>query len=61
MEENNRTYVMENKETGVRIECTYKYILHWIARGFEVIEITDESFSQELEKLSSDGDITSTY
>ncbi|MOA55045.1 hypothetical protein D3C78_1787640 [compost metagenome] len=36
-----KKYVMFNKENGARIECTEKYLTHWLARGFEVEEIKD--------------------
>jgi hypothetical protein len=34
-----KKYVMVNKTSGARIECTEKYLLEWITRGFEVEEI----------------------
>lgn len=34
-----KTYVMVNKKTGARIECSEKYMLKWLAKGFDVEEI----------------------
>lgn len=49
-----RVYVMYNKDTGATIECTKKFMMQWMARGFEVIEIKDESFKEELGKIVSE-------
>jgi hypothetical protein len=55
--ESSKTYVMRNKDNGAVIECTERFLLQWIARGFEIIEVKSESFSQELSKLSMDGEL----
>lgn len=34
-----KKYIMVNKETGARIECTPKYLFKWLELGFEVEEI----------------------
>jgi len=34
-----KKYVMINRANGARIECTEKYLVSWLARGFEVEEI----------------------
>ncbi|MNE44651.1 hypothetical protein D3C77_697870 [compost metagenome] len=36
---NKKTYVMVNKVTGARIQCTEKYLPYWLSKGFEVEEI----------------------
>ena len=46
-------YKMENTETGSKIETTKKYMVSWIARGFNVVEIVkedDESSNEEEEE-----------
>lgn len=35
-------YKMINHSNGARITCTQKYLIHWIARGFEVEEVAVE-------------------
>lgn len=50
--EGNRVYVMENKRTGVRIECTPNYLTQWLARGFEVVSIRDNGFSENVNKYN---------
>ena len=39
VENTSKVYVLENKVTQATIECTEKYLMQWLARGFEVIEI----------------------
>ncbi|WP_284439798.1 hypothetical protein [Paenibacillus oleatilyticus] len=34
-----KKYIMINKENDARIETTEKFLLTWIAKGFEVEEI----------------------
>lgn len=34
-----KKYTMYNKEKGITITCTEKFVMDWIARGFEVKEI----------------------
>lgn len=34
-----KSYVMSNKITQVTIECTQEFMIKWLARGFEVLEI----------------------
>lgn len=34
-----KVYVMVNRKTNVKIESTEKYLVKWMARGFEVVEI----------------------
>ena len=34
-----KKYVMINKTNEARIKCTEKYLVSWLARGFEVEEI----------------------
>jgi hypothetical protein len=34
-----KKYVMVNKENGAHIVCTEKYVLAWLARGFEIVKI----------------------
>jgi hypothetical protein len=41
-ESNEKIYIMYNKNTDATIECTQKYLMQWIARGFEVVEIRNE-------------------
>ncbi|MMZ43619.1 hypothetical protein D1872_51810 [compost metagenome] len=36
---NQKTYIMYNKSTNARIECTEKYLLKWMSMGFEVESI----------------------
>jgi hypothetical protein len=31
-------YVMKNESNGAEISCTEKFVQHWIARGFRVVE-----------------------
>ena len=48
-------YKMENTETGSKIETTKKYMVSWIARGFNVVEIVkedDESSNEEEEEIA---------
>lgn len=35
----NKVYVMYNKKTNARIRCTEKYLIAWIAMGFDIEEI----------------------
>lgn len=34
-----KVYVVVNKDNGARVQCTEKYLLEWLAMGFEVEEI----------------------
>lgn len=34
-----KKYKMYNKKTKVTVECTENFILAWIARGFEILEL----------------------
>jgi len=34
-----KKYVMENSTNGAVIECTERYIVRWLARGFTIKEI----------------------
>lgn len=31
-----KVYTMVNKDNGARIRCTEKFIVKWLAKGFEV-------------------------
>lgn len=42
-----KKYVMVSKENGARIVCTEKYVMEWLARGFEVVEIILENDDEE--------------
>ncbi len=36
-----KIYVMYNPKNHVIVECTKKYVLEWISRGFEILEIKE--------------------
>jgi hypothetical protein len=42
-----KKYVMVNKENGARIVCTEKYVIAWLARGFEIVEIIMENGKED--------------
>lgn len=42
-----RVYVVYNKITKAKIETNEKYLIQWLARGFEVLEIKDEEIEEE--------------
>lgn len=47
-----KSYKMVNPNNGVSVTTTEAYMLDWIARGFEVVEISDsEESSNEEEEL----------
>jgi hypothetical protein len=41
-------YVVFNKETGARLEVTEKYLVYWLAKGFEIEGVVpDEDDTKE--------------
>jgi hypothetical protein len=48
-----KSYKMVNPNNGVSVTTTEAYLIQWIARGFEVVEISDnEESSNEEEELT---------
>lgn len=41
LERKQKLFVMYNKENGIEILCTPKYVKAWIQRGFEVLAEKD--------------------
>ena len=44
-----KRYIMINEKNGARIECTEKYMVRWLERGFEVEEIRYDGASDSAE------------
>lgn len=34
-----KIYTMINRDNGVKVECSEKYLLQWMSRGFEILNI----------------------
>jgi hypothetical protein len=52
MIEMNKIYKMINRDSGASIKCSEKYLIPWVARGFEVESfILEEPFQEGRSKL----------
>jgi len=43
-----KVYILRNKDTKAVIKCTEKFLMSWLARGFEVLEIIRDKTLDEV-------------